>query len=93
MDGSLEQNMLSLNVAFEFQDFKQGYCLFEGNLLDHLNFVPEETMCQMACQHISGCQYYVFDKNLKDCMLLDSESRHCDLIRGKKDSPNYDTCK
>merc|ERR1712168_1096470 len=72
--------------------FKQGYCLFEGNLLDHLNSITSETTCQMACQHVPSCQYYIYDTHTSDCMLLDSSSRQCDILRGSKDSPNYNTC-
>ena len=66
--------------------------MFEGNLLEHLNYIQSEAICQLACQHVPNCQYYIYDVVMQDCQLLDSNSRQCDLIRGSKDSPAYDTC-
>ena len=79
-------------MATNLQAFKDGYCMFEGNLLEHLNSIPDEKICQLACEHIPSCQYYVYDKILKDCQLLDSDKRQCDLIRGSKASPDFGTC-
>merc|ERR1719394_845065 len=67
---------------------REGGCMFEGNLMEHLNDIPSEDFCQKACQHIPLCKYYIWDSsNVKngqqqpgDCELLDSDKRQCDLI-------------
>ena len=56
--------------------------MFEGNLLEHLNQIKDEATCQMACQHVPACKYYVWDKDQKDCQLLDSGDRTCDMVKG-----------
>ena len=66
--------------------------MFEGNLMEHLNQITDEQTCQLACQHVPGCTYYIFDNTDKDCQLLDSDSRQCDLIKvEKRDSGDFDT--
>merc|ERR1719187_2393036 len=81
-------------AAHDCQGVKQGSCMFEGNLLDHLNDITSEDICQQACQHVPGCKYYVFDSSKVnptskppvggDCELLDSDSRQCDLVMVNK---------
>merc|ERR1719295_346926 len=67
---------------------REGGCMFEGNLMEHLNDIKDEETCQQACQHIPNCKYYIWDSsNVKngqqqpgDCELLDSDKRQGDLI-------------
>merc|ERR550517_2023962 len=75
--------------------FREGYCMFEGNLLEHLNSIKDEETCQLACQHVPSCKYYIYDNKQNDCQLLDSDSRQCDLVKGIKGATkDYDTeCK
>ena len=63
------------------QGYRQGYCMFEGNLMEHLNEIKDEQTCQLACQNVPGCKYYIYDIDIKDCQLLNSSSRNCDLIK------------
>merc|ERR1719495_2266164 len=74
---------------------REGGCMFESNLLDHLNNVADEKTCQMACQHIHGCEFFVWDKFTKDCEILDGSARQCDLIRIPKgeEIASYDFAK
>ena len=58
--------------------------MFEGNLMEHLNDIKDEATCQLACLHVPGCKYYIYDKDEKDCELMDSDSRQCDLIKVEK---------
>merc|ERR1711994_61574 len=51
----------------ECNGYKQGYCMFEGNLMEHLNDIKDEATCQLACNHVPGCKYYIYDKDEKDC--------------------------
>ena len=67
--------------SFSVQGYRQGYCMFEGNLMEHLNKIKDERTCQLACQNVPGCKYYIYDIDTKDCQLLDSSSRNCDLIK------------
>ena len=82
---NFDSNFLSL---FSNQAFKSGWCLFSGSLLDHLNAIDNEEQCQESCQHVPGCDYYVFDKLAKDCELLGSDSRVCDVVGGPP-TPDY----
>ena len=66
--------------------------MFEGSLLEHLSLITDEDICQAACQHVPACQYYIYDTNTKDCQLLDSSNRQCDLIRGSRNGPDYRKC-
>jgi len=80
--------------ATDCQGVKQASCMFEGNLLDHLNDIMSEEICQQACQHVPGCKYYVWDSSTAnpsgkpptggDCELLDSGERQCDMIMVNK---------
>ena len=67
--------------------------MFEGNLLEHLNMIKDESTCQLACQHVDACKYYVYDNVQKDCQLLDSDERSCDMVKGMKDAKAWDDCK
>ena len=71
--------------------------MFEGNLLEHLNSIPSEDTCQLACNHVPSCQYYIWDNVQNDCQLLDSDARQCDMIKGvaKKNgaTKDWDDCK
>jgi len=73
--------------------FREGYCMFEGNLLEHLNSIMNEETCQLACQHVRSCQYYVWDSVQHDCQLLDSDAKQCDMVKGIKGAKNYNLCK
>ena len=55
--------------------------MFEGNLMEHLNDIKDEYVCQFACKRVSGCKYYIYDTSYKHCQLLEDSQRQCDLIR------------
>ena len=85
-------HLCQLATLISLQDFKEGSCMFEGSLLEHLSLITDEDSCQAACQHVPACQYYIYDTNTKDCQLLDSSNRQCDLIRGSRNGPDYRKC-
>ena len=60
---------------------RAGYCIFQGRVVEQLNYIKTETICQQACQHIPFCKYYIWDSSTQDCKLLDSAERPCDLVR------------
>jgi hypothetical protein len=62
--------------------FVEGYCRFEGNLLEHLEMIETVDQCQFACKIVPNCNYFLYDVELQDCELFDSEKRDCDLLRG-----------
>jgi len=73
--------------------YKESYCMFEGDLLEHLNSIPDEKTCQQACAHVPNCKYYIWDKNDLDCQLLDSSSRQCDQVKVKAGAEQtFDDC-
>ena len=55
--------------------------MFEGNLIERLNDIEDEYACQLACKYVAGCKYYIYDTSDKDCQMLDSSRRQCDLIK------------
>ena len=59
--------------------------------MEHLEAIPSVGTCQMACQHYTGCQYWVFDKETGDCELLSDNDRVCDFSRGPP-KPSYNEC-
>ena len=67
--------------------------MFEGNLLEHLNMIEAEATCQLACQHVNACKYYVWDNVQNDCQLLDSDERSCDMVKGLQGAKDWDECK
>merc|ERR1712142_516810 len=69
----------------ECSKFKNEYCIFEGNVLDHFNLIDNEQTCADVCNHVDECQYYVYDKATKDCELRDSPKFNCDILRITKD--------
>ena len=48
---------------YHVQAHKQGYCMFEGFLMEHLNDIKDddEYICQFACKRVPGCKYYTRD--------------------------------
>ena len=64
------------------QVFVEGYCRYEGNLLEHLEKIETVEQCQFACKIVPKCNYFLYDIELEDCELLDAEKRSCDLLRG-----------
>ena len=49
------------------------------------------TECQLACEHLPKCEYFVYDKDSGDCELLNAPKRTCDILRGPH-TPNYEQC-
>ena len=51
----------------------------------------------MACQHyhntdpVTTCRFFVYDSETKNCLLLNSGERDCDIVRGTPE-PNFDEC-
>ena len=45
--------------------------------------------CQLYCLSRNDCKYFVYRHDTKNCNLIDSISRTCDIIYGPP-KPNYD---
>ena len=73
------------------QNFREGRCRYSGSLLEHLDHIASPENCQHACKLLKPCKYFNYDKTLKDCELLGSANRNCDLIRGPR-HPSFDVC-
>ena len=53
--------------------------------------IPAE-VCQSACQLLgSHCQYFIFDQDIRDCQLLDSGNRKCEIVIGPA-KPTQEEC-
>jgi len=73
------------------EKFREGNCIFQGSLLDHLRDITDPDICQQACNHSPSCNYFVHDKDTQDCALLDSPHRTCHWMRGPV-VPPYKGC-
>ena len=80
----------SFNFQTSFQLFTEGYCKYEGKLLENLEIPSGATGCQLACQYYNGdspCDYFIYNDGDKNCQFLSSTARTCDLIRGPPNPP------
>jgi len=78
----------------ECLQFTEGYCKYEGKLLENLNIPSGATGCQLACQYYNGdspCDYFVYNDGDQNCQFLSSTNRTCDIIRGPPNPP-LETC-
>ena len=67
-------------------------CQYEGETLTILHNVSNSETCQSSCKEHSECQFFVYDSALKECELLDTGDRNCEMIRGTP-SPDFAKCK
>ena len=49
--------------------------------------------CQLACEYVSNCSYFLYDNPTKTCKLYTEEStkRICDIVHGTPE-PDFNTC-
>merc|ERR1712203_797005 len=71
--------------------FTEGYCIYEGTLVDNAIDIPSATACQVLCQINPLCNYFDYNKDEQNCQELSSPGRTCDLIRGPP-TPTLDEC-
>ena len=67
------------------QKFTEGYCKYNGDLLENLQNITSATACQFACliyDKLPTCNYFFYNGKEENCQFLSSTSRSCDLIRG-----------
>ncbi len=52
----------------------------------HFFFLPALLVhrCQRSCVLLQQCSYFLYDEDLMDCQLFDSEERECDLVLGPR---------
>ena len=67
-------------------------CRYEGRTLIILQSVSNAEDCQLKCKNHSECQFFVYDSDTKECELLDSGKRKCEMVRGTP-SPDFEKCK
>ena len=82
--------ILTKFIHTSFQLFTEGYCKYEGKLLENLEIPSGATGCQLACQYYNGdspCDYFIYNDGDKNCQFLSSTARTCDLIRGPPNPP------
>jgi len=74
-------------------NFREDYCRFEFSLLENLEDIETLSECQLACQYINNCSYFVYDAPTKICKLntIASSRPICDIIHGTPE-PNFNTC-
>ena len=68
-----------------FQAFTEGFCTYKGFELDVLtNMQGGVDKCFSACTAYSGCAYYVWREETKECKLYSETDDYfdCDLMRG-----------
>ena len=80
-----------------FQQFTEGLCNYEGNVLENLGDIETASKCQFACQIYNldnldfPCNYFVHNNREQNCQFLSSTDRKCDVIRGPP-TPSLDNC-
>ncbi len=57
---------------------------FHGSLLEHLERIDSARRCQRSCVLLQQCSYFLYDEDLMDCQLFDSDERECDIILGPR---------
>jgi len=74
-------------------NFREDYCRFEFSLLENLEDIATLSECQLACEYINNCSYFVYDSPTKICKLNTMASNRpvCDIIHGTPE-PDFNTC-
>ena len=72
-------------------NFKEHLCTYTGNIISIEANVSNEKQCQETCRGDPTCIFFMYDFDSKDCQLIDSYERECDMIRGTP-RPDYDQC-
>jgi len=73
-------------------NFREDYCRYEFSLLENLEEIDSLSECQLACQYINNCSYFVYDSPSKICKLNTQLSQKtCDIIHGTP-QPDLNTC-
>jgi len=74
-------------------NFREDYCRFDFSLLENLDDIDSLSECQLACEYVSNCSYFLYDNPSKTCKLYTEESiqRTCDIIHGTPE-PDINTC-
>ena len=75
------------------QNFRQDYCRYDINLIQHLERIKNTTYCQYACQNVPRCNYFTYLKDNQVCKLQEAnfETRVCDIVHGTA-SPSFQSC-
>ena len=76
-----------------FQNFRQDYCRYDIDILEHLEHIENITFCQGACQNVPHCNFFTFLRNQKVCKLqfANFDTRICDIVHGTA-SPSFQSC-
>lgn len=74
-------------------NFREAYCRFDMDLLDNLEHVQSLTLCQLACQHRSFCNFFVYFEDDLVCKLQTTNfaNRICDIVHGTPE-PAFQLC-
>jgi len=74
-------------------NFREDYCRFEFNLLENLENIGSLSDCQLGCQYIGNCTYFVYDNPTNTCKLntLATNKPVCDIIHGTPE-PAFNSC-
>ena len=84
-------NFLFESFLFAFQLFTDGYCRFDGSLIENLEGISSVETCQLACQFDANCKYFIYYKNENVCETLDDDAYTCDVVRGPP-TPTIENC-
>lgn len=74
-------------------NFREDYCRFDFSLLDNLEDIDSLNECQLGCQYVNNCSYFLYDNPTKTCKLYTNESSRkiCDIIHGTPE-PDFNGC-
>jgi len=91
--GPVEVNSTACETAKKTDNclnFQSQYCMFQGDLLEHMNDIKDVDTCQLACSFYDECKYYIWNKENTECTFLTSGVRDCDNLIGLP-TPDYDS--
>merc|ERR1712126_577228 len=73
-------------------NFQSQYCMFKGDLLEHMDDIKDVETCRLACSFYDMCEYYIWNKQNQECTFLTSGERECDNLRGLPNLDYDDSC-
>ena len=65
-----------------FQFYHDENCVYTGSQIAFFPSIASQSICQLTCSITEGCQYFLFDFDVKDCQLFNSTEKACEISVG-----------
>jgi len=76
----------------ECDQFLQEDCEYLGETIFIENFLDNNILCQMFCEEIPACKYWIYHEDTKRCILKKDSKRNCKTWGGKT-TPDFEICR